>query len=453
VPSDTRPVAFLTAMSHGDPAWTLAVAGPASVLLSDGTTKPGVARLAALGLTAGDAPQPLLLDAELAVGPLVFAAGGAFVANRGAVLQAFDARDGRTWWRRRLETDASIVATTTSRIAVLAGGRLVGLDVASGATAWSVDVPAEYARERSWRPSRAAWASASRLYFSASTELVGMDAATGATLFAQPSPLPPDCRGDLPIVPRFAVDERRLMAMCGDWTVEDARTGAVLVRHKALAGVSPGALATIRGDTLYAVADDGTLVAADLETGAIKWRAALRVLELQTASADVFVCTRGGVLHALSPATGESRWSFGVGTCSGYPSLSSFKVVEQAPGGPAIAASVDGSGVTTFARADRARPAAVWRVRGTARVDGRRAPGIRVWVGDDRVTTDGAGNWVAAVTRGGVARIEIDEDSVERIGARRCTRSDVRFAAPAADGSAVEVAVTAHAGPCDDDGR
>ncbi len=217
----------------------------------------------------------------------------------------------------------------------------------------------------------------------------------------------------------MAADSRTLaMERNGEVILLDNASGRETARFQVPPVVSEVREMALGGDTLVLGDESAGLYGIDLGTGAVRWSAPLRATWIEAHDREVFLCTDGGFIHVLHGATGESRWSHGIGECGrglgggrGF-----FGVVPDADRGPAIVANVRG-GVFGFARTTRPaarEPVVRAVVSGRALVNSQAIPGLKVWVGDHAATTDDKGRFRASFEGRGRLRIQIDMEAARR---------------------------------------
>jgi outer membrane protein assembly factor BamB len=155
--------------------------------------------------------------------------------------------------------------------------------------------------------------------------------------------------------------------------------------------------------------NQGRLDAMDLSSGR-RWtyeRPVSASSEVVAGQANVYVCTDGGTVHAVELATGRMNWYAGVNDETRCRDL----YVRPARGfDPESLLAFDDQGRLTSIDPSRPSPSRVTEISGQA------LPGVRVWVGDQMVRTDGGGRFRLALAgrADGLVKLQIDPRDEQR---------------------------------------
>lgn len=156
------------------------------------------------------------------------------------------------------------------------------------------------------------------------------------------------------------------------------------------------------------------------------WHSRDALGELELDDDFVYGCGLGNDLRVLDRASGEERWSFGLGACNErWPfERRRWRIAanDAAAGGSRVVVD-DGRGVTAFALVDGDAPSAAAEratIVGVARVDGKSQSGMHVRVGDRIALTDERGRFALKVSARGSVFVALERDEVGRLSPRPC---------------------------------
>jgi outer membrane protein assembly factor BamB len=233
-------------------------------------------------------------------------ADSAYVGGSGSVI-AFDVRTGARRWRVDAPGAGAGFAASSVTLAVDDGtvyastyGAVHAIDAASGRLRWTAPLPIG----RTPGLTRVA-AGAGRLCATAGSTLLGLDPASGRALWAH------EVRTRFAGSPVVAGD--RFLVTDGAGTTAVADDGRLLWRHDD-GRVNPTDLAVADGAVYAATADDeGTLLALDLASGAVRWSAKTRQRPTSSSSppavtGGIVAVLSGAAVVAYDGATGAVRW-------------------------------------------------------------------------------------------------------------------------------------------------
>ncbi|MGZ3418299.1 MAG: hypothetical protein ACXVEF_00180 [Polyangiales bacterium] len=195
-------------------------------------------------------------------------------------------------------------------------------------------------------------------------------------------------------LPRFLAHDDALVVVCEGVDVHDANTGKLVSRF----AIGRAERVALGDEALYTVGE-GTLTAHSLHDGHVLFTRAMRAVDVGAAGRELFVCTEGGVLHALD-RTGATTFTFGLGACSNYPKLPSFHVSPRGVVALRLGSDNVNAHVDAFVHGAPEPP------RRRVTVSGHAKPNALVFVDDDRTKADAKGSFTIEHETRGAMRID-----------------------------------------------